>query len=327
MRGQIAAGTAAVLLAIGLGACGGSSDSGDPVARMGGAGRITKATLDHWTAAIAGNRTAEDPSQAQLTAAREKVLSLLISYQWLTGEAAKRGISMSQHEVRQQIDRILGQAFPGGIAELHEFLKPTGQTVADLELQARAQLALAALRRQATAGLVPVTQEQIATYYAQHKRSYLTPGRREARFTNRKTRAAALKVKREVQAGRSLTSPAQRSRGELFTGASVPPHNEYERAIDSAKPYTVAGPFVIGNDFWLYQVVKVIPARQQTLAEARQSIAGRLTGERRQAALATFFKAWRARWSAQTDCGAGYVVPGCRQYRGGAVEGDAPPDV
>jgi len=96
----------------------------------------------------------------------------------------------------------------------------------------------------------------------------------------------------------------------------VPPQNEYEAAIDSAKPHIVAGPFKIGNDYWLYEVVKVIPARQKTLAEVSTAIAHKLVSERRHDAEAAFVKQWASRWSAQTDCSSGYVVLGCKQRPG-----------
>lgn len=306
---HIAARAAVLLVAISLGACS-SRGADDPVARVGDH-PITRATVDHWASVLKGSLTLSGPSGRQHLA-----LSLLISYQWLIAEAARRSIPISEREVRQQIDRILARTFPGGIPELREYLKPTGETVADLKLQARAQLALARLRATALAGVPAVSKNQVAAYYTHHRQSFVIPERREARFRNWKTRASALKVKREVEAGKSLTSPQQRKVGELFTGARVPPTNEYERAIDSGKLHKVAGPFSIGNDYWLYEVAKIIPARAQALARVAHSIARQLTNQRRREAVAAFVKTWTADWSARTDCRAGYVVQGCRQDRG-----------
>jgi parvulin-like peptidyl-prolyl isomerase len=319
--GQIATCAAILLATMSLGACGGSSDPSQAVARVGNQ-PITKSTLAHWTAILRGAAWAT-PGRVEEHALARKVLSLLIAFQWLIGEAARRGISITEFQSRQRIDVILGRTFPGAIPELRQFLKPTGETAEDLKLQARAQLAEARLRAMAIAGVPAPTEQQIAAYYAQHKTSFVVPEHREARFANTKSRAATLKMKREVEAGKSLTSPAQRKVGELFTGATVPPQNEYETAIDSAKPHTVAGPFKIGNDYWLYEVVKVTPARQKTLAEVSTAIAHKLTSEHRHEAEAAFVKGWSAYWSPRTDCSSGYVVPGCKPQHSsvGGVQG------
>lgn len=317
------AGATMVLWTVCLAACGGAG-SPKPVVRVGGQS-ITMTMLAHWTAALKTGwaQAGQDPE----TSLEGKALSLLIAFRWLIGEAERRNISISEHEVRRQIDVYLRHDFPGSVAELRQFLKPTGETPADLKLQARAQLAKAKLGAMAIAAAGHVTKTDIAAYYAQHKRDFVVLEHREARFQNPKTRAEALKIKREAEAGKGLTSPGQRKVGELYTGASVPPKNEYEKVIDLVKPHTIAGPFKIGNDYWVYEVVKITPARQKSLAEVSASIARSLESERRQSAEAAFVKEWTGRWSPLTDCISGYVVQGCRQRPGTVGEADKLPQV
>jgi hypothetical protein len=301
-RSSRSATLAALLAALGIGACGGSG-SAQVVARVAGQ-PITKAKLDRLAAYMAA--TSENgPHGAAL---RAQALGSLVSAQWLIAEAARRGLSSSHGELTGETEAI----------EQRSAVPP-----ADVELQARAELARAKLRALALAAIPKVTRAEVAAYYARHKRLYYLQGRREARFTNRKTRAEIEKVKKEAEAGKSLTSPQQVKVGELFTGASVPPGrgDPYEEAIDSAKPHTVAGPYKIHNDEWLYEVVKVVPAHQQTLEQVARAIARKLTSERSRAALAAFARVLTAQWTARTDCQRGYVAPGCRQYRGGAASG------
>jgi foldase protein PrsA len=311
--GHIATGATALLLALNLAACGGSN-SGQIVARVGGEA-ITQGTVEHTVAVLKGGWTTSGAAAGapRDQALRRQALQLLISSLWLTGEADSRAIAITGPEVRRKLESGERVDFPGGAGELREFMKSTGETEADLELQARAELARAKLRQLAIAGAPPVTQAQIAAYYAAHRQSFHVPERREARFTNRKTRPAIMQLKREVEAGKSITSAGQRKHGELFTGARVPPGDPYERAIDSGKLHHVAGPFKLGADEWLYEVVKITPGRQRTFAETSDSIRRRLTGERASRALAAFTASWRARWSAKTDCTGAYEVPGCRQ--------------
>jgi hypothetical protein len=104
--------------------------------------------------------------------------------------------------------------------------------------------------------------------------------------------------------------------GELSTSARVPAGDEYEAAIDSARPYHVSGPYKIHADWWLYQVIKVTPPRQQSLAEVRGAIAKKLLDERTSAAVASLERELTSTWTARTDCQAGYVVQKCKQYAG-----------
>jgi len=311
-----------VLLCVASYGCGGPS-SRDVVVRVGDE-PIAKALLTHWTAVLKGGTSAPAASGGSERALRREVLELLILSRWLIGEAARHGISILQDEVRQQISRVEQVEFAGGTSELSGFLKSTGETVADLELRAEDELASAKLRQLAIASVPPVTEAQVAAYYSQHKQSFIVPGRRAARFINRKSRAAAEKVKREVEAGKSLTPPARRRVGEVFTEAHVPPGpgNGYEEAIDASPPHKVSGPYPIGNDFWLFEVVKIVPAHQKTFSEVASVIRRRLTSARRRETLTAFVDAWRSQWTAKTDCRPGYVVSRCRQYAGPAAHDD-----
>jgi foldase protein PrsA len=306
---------------VGLG-CGGSGSS-EIIARVDGE-PIAKASLDHWISILRGGPASGKASDRN-TALRKQIVELLISARWLIGEARSHGISTSQREVRDQVSRVEHIGFVGGTAELSAFLKSTGETVADVELQARDELASAGLRRFAVNSVPPVTDAQVAVYYKQHKPSFIVPERREARFLNSKTKSAAETAKREIEAGRKdITTPERRRVGEIYAGARVPPYpgNQYEEAIDASKPGVVSGPYHIGNDYWLYKVVKVIPSRQRGLAEVAQSIRRRLTSERTRQALTALVDAWTTRWKKVTDCKPGYVVPGCKQYDGPAARND-----
>jgi parvulin-like peptidyl-prolyl isomerase len=306
---------AAVLaFATALAGCGSNGSGGQVIARVGDE-PITRSALEHWTRVLAGGTAvANDPAANRGHALRERALEFLISSKWLIGEADRRGVVISGREVRQQIDRLEKVDFPGGVEELREFLKSTGQTMADVELQARAELASVKLRELAVANAKEASAAEIATYYARHKHRYLVPERRLALFDNTKKRDKAERIKRKVEAGQSLTPEVRRSVGEIYAGAKVPPGDPYEAAIDSAKPGVVTGPFSIGADFWLYKVVKVIPAHQRTLAQVARSIRHQITAEHRRAALRSFIRFWTARWATETDCAHGYVVRGCKQY-------------
>jgi parvulin-like peptidyl-prolyl isomerase len=314
--GRVVVCVAAVLATVCLASCGGGGSSSDAVAARVGAGTIDGATVNHWAAVLQGGRSASETPPGHVQALRRQALTLLISRQWLIGQAASQGYTPSNGEVSQQITHIEQGSFPGGVAELREFLKSTGQSIADLELQAKAELATAHLRANAIATAPAITSAQIADYYAEHRTSFLERERREARYENRKHRAEAVRIKHEVEHGKSLTSMAEREAHEVFATAHVPPGEPYEEAIDSVKPHVVSGPFHIGADYWIYEVVKITPAYQHTLAQVSGLIRKKLESKREQGALASLAQSLTSTWAAKTDCSAGLVVWQCRQYHG-----------
>jgi hypothetical protein len=270
--------------------------------------------------ALSGGRTVAPGSESG-RALRRQALAQLISEQWLIGEAATKGITIAAGELQDRLQRNQRDEFAGGAQEQEEYLRSTGQTEADLRRRAKAEIAEEKLRQKAISEAPVVTRAQVAAYYAQHKKSYLIREERKAYFNNTKHMASALRIKHEVEAGkRELISPSQRQVNEIYATAHVPPGNPYEKAIVSSKPRTVAGPYSIGNDFWLYEVVKIVPARQRTLGEVAKSIHTKLTHERQERALSSFISQWASTWSAKTNCSAGYVVAQCRNYRGSRAD-------
>jgi foldase protein PrsA len=310
----------AVLLAAScLGGC--RSSPADVVVRVGNAG-ITRSSLEHWISVMAVGRkiNSTDPRYRTL---EQQALQFLVSSRRLIGEAARQGLGVSEREVKQRADAREAAAFSGGQAEFAAFLKASGQTLADVDLEARSELASEKLRRTIVSGIRAVTQAQAAGYYKQHLQEFLIPEVREVRISNRKTAAAALALKREVAAGTSFAARSQRETLQRSSGGVPGEGHPLTRAIYAARPNVLSGPVKERVDYYyVFEVKRALPATRRTFAEVRQAIIRRLTAQRRRRALANFASAIRARWAAKTSCRPGYVVPGCRQYEGPAVAED-----
>lgn len=300
----------------GLAACSGcASDSA--VVRVGQTA-ITKATVDHWMSAMAGERVVGDPPEQQDQTLRQQALSSLISSQWLIDEAADQGLKLSEQEIEQRLKEKKNTSFPGGEAEFHEFLKATGRKVSDVMFEAKAELAASRLRQLVASREPKVTQAQIARYYSQHKQRFASPERRYFDIDNLHSEAEAKRVRREVERGKSFAKMAlQESLERRPRGADVGSGKEaIVRAVFSARPNVLSGPVRLYGDYSLFEVTRIVAATRQPLAQAQSSIEKRLAAEQRRRTLAEFVRAWRKRWIARTDCHAGYVVPNCRQYKG-----------
>ena len=75
----------------------------------------------------------------------------------------------------------------------------------------------------------------------------------------------------------------------------------------------MTGPVKTQFGEYLFEVTKVTPASQQTLAEAKDTIKQTLQSQNQQKALETFSKDYSKRWKEKTDCREGYVIQQCKQ--------------
>jgi foldase protein PrsA len=297
-----------------LAGCSNTTKVGGVAVQVGQA-KITNAAVNHWIAVMAVGHAPQAPSKLQ--ALREKALDFLISSTWLLGEAEQDGITPSAGEVQRQVAKKQA-AFTGGRAEFDEYLKLTGQTRADLELQSKTELAEAKIRQMAIAKEPKVTPAQILAYYKRHRQRYTLSEMREVETVNRKTVAEAVSLKREVQSGsRSFASVSLRNSIALSPRSYDPARGKDAAlaiAIHSATPGVLVGPVKEHVDYYLFEVKRIVPSRERPFAEVKSSIAQQLASQRQRRALVGFIAAWRARWSAMTDCRVGYVVRKCRDY-------------
>lgn len=305
----------AVLSILALLGCGGGRP-GAVAVRVGDA-TITGAEVRHWVSVMA----AGDPPAAGTARARtltEHALRFLISADWLAGEARERSLAISDAEVASAVAREQRAIAPSGEPELASILAATGETRADLALEAKARVAEAKLRRAALARAPAVTAAEVAAYYRRNADRFVVPELRTVLITNRKTAGAARQIMHEVAAGRSFATYSHR---ETFTVLPDVPATDLSRplklAIARARPGSLEGPVKAHVDDFVFEVTTIVPRRRRALGEVKASIAQQLAAARERQALTALASSWTAKWTARTDCRPAYVVELCRQRRGG----------
>jgi hypothetical protein len=123
-------------------------------------------TLERWerAAARAGLRSRRE---ARLQAAEHMIQS-----EWIRGEAALRGITVSREQVLRAFRAQRRQAFPR-YRDFTRFLRQSGQTRADLLFRVRIDMYSARIRRQVLAGARgPVRQERRLDRFVREFRAY-----------------------------------------------------------------------------------------------------------------------------------------------------------
>ena len=128
---------------------------------------------------------------------RDQVLQLLISFEWLQGEAEEQGIKVSDEEVKKSFDQQKKQSFPKP-ADFEKFLKDSGQTEADVLLQVKADLLATKIRDKVVKDKDQVTDAQIKDFYAKNKERFAQPERRDLRVVLTKGKAKAQQARRAL---------------------------------------------------------------------------------------------------------------------------------
>jgi parvulin-like peptidyl-prolyl isomerase len=265
---------------------------------------------------------------------KDRVLGFLIFSRWLRGEARELGVRVSEGEARKQLellrfDQIERRQYEGlpREPELSRFLVAPAVGVSDrLWLMKLSILAARIEQMRALQALHEVTKSQIARYYDENRSRLLVPESRDLEIIMTKHEAGVRKAKREIESGKSFLSVAKRTNvspeGGLHLGlARGAGEKLFENVVFTAKQHVLLGP-VKQQLFYIFEVLKITPAKEQTLVRAQASIRKLLAAR---LALPRLMRAVEAKWIARTSCLPAYVVEKCRQYKAAPRLGVARP--
>jgi hypothetical protein len=282
------------------------------------------------TPAANGAKPGRDAAKAQCEAQYKELvkgaLEPLIAEQWIIGAAKEAHLSVSEVEVRAQVKREEGHASQ---AQVLATLGRRDETLAQFALEVEVDMLGEKIRHMLRAKAYYLPPAQVAAYYRAHKSAFATPSRRALYIARTGTEAEALEVKREISQGKSFASVVKRLplSQPIFTSKGY--LAEYEpklyseaqlnNAIFAAKPNVLSGPVKIYLGYYVFEVKRVIPAVQETLAQAGVAIRAQVPYERYKQALAAYVAKLRAHWRALTTCATGYVVAKCA---GAPAEGE-----
>jgi foldase protein PrsA len=258
--------------------------------------------------------------KTEYEALRSTVLSFLISAEWIEGEAAEQDIKVAEADVKKKFAETRKQSFPKE-ADFRKFLASSGQSEEDLLYRVRLDELSNKLRDKIVKGKDKVSDAQIAAYYNKNKQRFAQPERRDVRIVLTKTEDKAREARRALTGGDSFKSVAKEysideaskeQGGVLLAVAEGQQEAALDKAVFAAEKGELQGPVRTQFGFYVFQVSKITPAKQGTLAESKQTIQQLLAAENQQKALDTFVKDFRKRWKEKTECREQYVTADCK---------------
>ncbi len=251
---------------------------------------------------------------------RDQVVSLLISFKWIEGEAKAQKVSTTDAEVKKAFDDQKTQSFPKD-ADYQKFLKDSGQSEADILARVRLELLSNKIRDKVTKGKDQVSEQQITDYYNKNKARFAQPERRDLSIVLTKTQAKANEARQKLESGTpfakvakqySIDDTSKAQGGKLPAVAKGQQEKAFDDAIFSAPKHKIMGPIKTQFGWYVFRVDKVTEAKQQTQDEAKDTIKQLLASQNQQKALDTFVKDFRTKWREKTDCREGYTTTDCK---------------
>jgi len=251
---------------------------------------------------------------------RDQVMQLLVSFEWIEGEAKAKGIKVSDKEVKASFDKQKKQAFPKA-ADFDKFLKDSGQTEGDILKRVRLDTLSNKIRDKVTKGKDKVTDAQIAAFYNKNKARFAQPERRDLRIVLTKDKAKAEQAKKAIEGGQSFKSVAKKysiDEASKAQGGKLPAvaKGQQEKALDTAifaaDKGKLTGPVKTQFGYYVFEVTKIAKATQQTLDQAKPTIKQTLASQNQQKSLDSFVKSFRKRWKAKTECRDAYRTQDCK---------------
>jgi parvulin-like peptidyl-prolyl isomerase len=247
-----------------------------------------------------------------------KTLDRMVNYEVVRQEAATLKISVTDAEVKAQIDKVRTNSFGGDQTKFDAGLKALNLTLEQLRTHYREEILLQKAYTEVTKDVSGASEAEIASYFESHRSTFVHAETRAARHilimpvkpnTTSTTAgsattttaapteaqwatalATAQTVRANLVGGADWTAEAAKysddkgskskggDLGSISKGVMVP---EFEAAVFSLKLNEISLPVKTIYGYHIIQVTGITPAKQGTLAEAHATIQSLLLAQNR----------------------------------------------
>ena len=288
-------------------------------------GTVTQEDFDHaleQTAARQGLKEVPPEDDPQYELLSDAAVSDILLSRWVMGEAAERGIEITDREIDEELETVKEEQF-GSEKAFQEFLDQQMFT----EEEARERITLQLISDRIQTAVLPeepsISGEEIETYYDENAVQFEQPETRDVRVILTADEADADEALAALEADDSAKSfeqvakefsidEATKSTGGLrqavVEGQSEP---ALDAEIFAAPEGELVGPFEGDAGVYLIQVDKITAAETTPLEDASEQIRQTLVSTRQQEIATTFQEDFQAKWVSRTVCADDYRIDRC----------------
>lgn len=324
----------------------GSPPSGDVVAEVRGIedGEVPRAEFDRALARTAEQQGLEEAPASddpQFEAFASQALGDVLLPRWIRGEAADRGIEVTDEQISERLDQVVEQNFENR-KQFRNFVEEQGFcTEEELEQGEPAECAgvqreievmiLAEEIQQSVVGDDPqaaaeaVPESDVREFYEENIAQFETPETRDVRVIQNEDEeqvAEALAELREDDSRQSWNrvaeefseDPVSSDRGGLLEGVvegQSPGGPAFDEAVFAAPEGELIGPIATDAGFYVAQVENIEPAETTPLEEVSDQIRQQLAAQEQERLAADFESNFVSKWTERTLCAEDVVNERC----------------
>jgi foldase protein PrsA len=336
---RLAALVLGVALVVTLGAFVVAGDVGDPSIPEGEVaivedapeGAVTQEEFEASLGQAAFNlqlREPPPPDDPQYEQVKDQAMSSAIQTRWVRGEAAERGIEVTERDVDQALETIIDEQL-GGQKGYERFLEESPFDEEGVREVAELTAISDRLQQQALPEEAPdVPESDIQEFYEANLDQFTTPETRDVRVIQNPDEGQIGEAQEALEGGESFGAVAkefstdQTTRGQGGLRRDVA-EGQNEPALDEAifgSPVgELVGPIQGETGFSLIQVEEVTPSETTPLSEVSEQIRTTLQQGLQSQAVERFRTSFIGKWQSRTFCADDYVVDLC-------ANADPPPD-
>jgi foldase protein PrsA len=275
----------ALLLALGLAACGGDEDvPADAVAIVDGE-EVAKSDFDaliNQAKQSYKNQKRDFPAAGsqEYQTLRNQAVQFLVQREQFEQEAADMDVEVTEKQIDARLEQIQKQYFGGDKEKYEKQLKEQGLSDRQVRNDIRAQLVSEKIFAQVT-GDVKVTDAEVEKYYNENKAQYSQPESRDVRHILVKTKAKADELKAQIDNGgdfaalakqHSTDTGSKQNGGKLTIsrGQTVAP---FDKTAFALKTGDVSPPVKTEFGFHIIEALSDVKAAKTTpLKDVKESI-------------------------------------------------------
>jgi parvulin-like peptidyl-prolyl isomerase len=277
------------------------------------------------------------PGDAKYDELKKATLEELVNSIWLQGQAEELDIAVTDSQVESELEQIKKQNFPTPKA-YDKFLAESKFTQKDVDERVKLQILSTQIQEQVNEDAPePSSAEIAASYEAEKETKFTTPESRDVRVITNEDKAEVEAAKKALEKDNSPASwkkaatkyssdPTTGKKGGLQPGIQESFLPEpLKRPIFDATTGELIGPVKVQKNYFLLEVVKLVPAKVKTLPEAKNEIVSTIGQETQQEYFAEFVSDYEGRWQARTYCADDFLTEQCANFVGDGHPANAPP--
>ncbi len=218
---------------------------------------------------------------------KSDLLDRLIEDRLILQEARKNNLKADEARIKSKIDELKKRY--DSETDFENSLKNQGLVEADLEARVRDQILMFNIVETKIRDKIAIKPAEVTGYYNKNTAEFSLAEEREFQSLAGSEEAKARKIIEDLRQGRAIEEVVKESAFTLNVFSARKDgelKKDVEDVLFSLKSGEVSEPVKIKDSYYLFQLLKIKPARQQVLSEVQEAINANLYEKKMQEAMA-----------------------------------------